>query len=74
MSVGDAIPRRRGDVAATNLLLVGHCLLVLYTMMVSVGLLFAEAETEDRCRFHGLDCTNSWVPLPGLRRASAQSC
>jgi uncharacterized membrane protein HdeD (DUF308 family) len=64
MSVGDAVPRRRGDVAATILLLVGHCLLVLYTMMASVSVPYAvgfaaaivgipEQELIERLRLRG---------------------
>jgi hypothetical protein len=62
MSVNDAVPRRRGDVA-TTLPLVGHCLLVLCTMMASAGVLYAEADSEDRCRRHDSDCIDSWVQI-----------
>ena len=54
------VTRRRVDIAATILLLVGHCVLVMYTILASAGVLSEQEYVESRCRFHNLDCSNPW--------------
>lgn len=61
MSTGrPAVPRRVADRAATALLLIGHGVLVLYTIGMAVELTHEQEYLESRCRFHNLDCTNPW--------------
>lgn len=61
MSTGpSAVPRRMADMAATVLLLIGHGLLVLYTVGMATTLTHEQEYLESRCRFHNLDCGNPW--------------
>jgi len=54
------VTRRRVGIAATILLLVGHSLLGIYTILASAGVAGDQDYIESRCRGHDLDCSNPW--------------
>jgi hypothetical protein len=53
--------RRQADRSVTILLLIGHALLALFTLLMLGGIVSDQAYLEDRCSFHNLDCSNPWV-------------
>jgi hypothetical protein len=55
-----AVPPRWADIFATNLLLVAHAFLVMYTIWASAGVVSDQEYIESRCRGHDLDCSDPW--------------
>jgi hypothetical protein len=55
--------RRSADTVATILLLIGHALMVLFTLFGVVVAVIAQDDLKSRCRWHDLDCTNPWIEV-----------
>jgi hypothetical protein len=55
--------RRSADTVATILLLIGHALLALFTLLALGGIVSDQEYRESRCGFHNLDCTTPWVAV-----------
>jgi hypothetical protein len=55
--------RRLTDRVVTILLLIAHALLALYTVAWAFDFQSYQEDMEIRCRYHDLDCSNSWVTV-----------
>ena len=55
--------RRTADNVWTILLLVGHVMLVLFTLLVLAAIMSNQEYMEGRCRWHNLDCSNPWIDV-----------
>lgn len=55
------VRRSQIDRDVTQLLLVGHAVLVVFTLLILGGIVGYQQDLESRCRYHDLDCSNPWV-------------
>jgi Family of unknown function (DUF6264) len=55
--------RSSADTVATILLLVGHALMVLFTVLVVGVIVMGQEDQESRCGAHNLDCSSPWIEV-----------
>jgi uncharacterized membrane protein len=53
--------RTKVDRDVTQLLLIGHVALALFTLLILADIVDYQQDLESRCRYHDLDCSNPWV-------------